>query len=588
MKEQIVRIFKSLKFSGFDSSLDLQIQKRILLFNKISILLVLISFTVASVYWKFGIKFNSLFTYSICLSFLLSFFLMHWGYYNASRIFFLIMFNVGAFINGYTLGPDTKIGNIFFALALLPFIIFSFEERIKIFALAVLSVLLRLVLALELKFIENALPQTNPPDSMLSTMFYLMQIIPFVVILKVSFDFVRASDLVEKKLINKNLELEKLKLRHQAILNSSLMGILELDKTGLIEFANEQAAKELGYEIDELIGRDVFAIYKKKQSDLHQSILQKTEYSCDVDFFWTRNGTTIPVSICLSKLKRNDYDKGMVLFFQNIASQLVLKRNYEEAKLKINYLDKANSLADIFFRFAHELKNPLNIIFNYSEVMPKQIADLKSELKNNPECSDVDILMTLEYEMGVVKVQAERMVKIFDQISKSQEILSDESCNVSLEEVIKFSTVLFAREHMSLLEKSIRPIQFEFHFAPQLSKCYLKPLSLVQVLYSIFENADLSLKQKLKSDIQFSPKISIKTVNDNKNIKIVIEDNGMGVSEGELENITHAFYTTWENRSGLGLSYVKSTVEGEMNGKVEVVSEAGNFFRITIILPVPV
>jgi signal transduction histidine kinase len=79
--------------------------------------------------------------------------------------------------------------------------------------------------------------------------------------------------------------------------------------------------------------------------------------------------------------------------------------------------------------------------------------------------------------------------------------------------------------------------------------------------------------------------IKIKTKADNGSFKIIVEDNGCGIPEKNIDKIFDIFFTTKGSRgTGFGLAIVQKIVK-EHNGKIEVSSKVGEGTIFTIILP---
>lgn len=77
--------------------------------------------------------------------------------------------------------------------------------------------------------------------------------------------------------------------------------------------------------------------------------------------------------------------------------------------------------------------------------------------------------------------------------------------------------------------------------------------------------------------------INLQIVEHNRQIEVLVQDNGKGISVEEMDTIFEPYYTTSEKGYGLGLPIAKNLLE-EMNGTIFVQSEAekGTTFRLTI------
>jgi signal transduction histidine kinase len=126
---------------------------------------------------------------------------------------------------------------------------------------------------------------------------------------------------------------------------------------------------------------------------------------------------------------------------------------------------------------------------------------------------------------------------------------------------------------------------------PDLKKEYSSPLPFIcgnttyleQVFSHILENA-----------LKFTPSDGLITVvasHEGKNIRIIVRDTGIGISQEEMPNIFKRFYqvdgslTRRYGGNGLGLYLCKSVVEAH-GGSIRAVSEVGKGTEIHVLLPI--
>lgn len=107
------------------------------------------------------------------------------------------------------------------------------------------------------------------------------------------------------------------------------------------------------------------------------------------------------------------------------------------------------------------------------------------------------------------------------------------------------------------------------------------------IFYELISNALRSISEKLQvftrnADV---PTIYIECKLAGKNYELKIEDNGVGIKEEQLPNITDIGYTTEPSRSGIGLAFVKYFVENELNGKLKIHSKKGEGTTVKLIIP---
>ena len=104
-----------------------------------------------------------------------------------------------------------------------------------------------------------------------------------------------------------------------------------------------------------------------------------------------------------------------------------------------------------------------------------------------------------------------------------------------------------------------------------------------RVFFNLIKNSIDSINEKLEKTTNFNPKINIEITLNNDYIKVIIEDNGIGFLQNNLENIIKPYFTTKKKGTGLGLSIVTKIIY-DHNGTIKFLS-IYNGARVEIILP---
>ena len=82
-----------------------------------------------------------------------------------------------------------------------------------------------------------------------------------------------------------------------------------------------------------------------------------------------------------------------------------------------------------------------------------------------------------------------------------------------------------------------------------------------------------------------NPYISIDYEIDSNIFKIIIEDNGPGIAEEEMEKIKEPFYTTKKDGTGLGVSLSCEIIEAH-EGTLNYISKVNEGTKVIITLPI--
>jgi signal transduction histidine kinase len=234
--------------------------------------------------------------------------------------------------------------------------------------------------------------------------------------------------------------------------------------------------------------------------------------------------------------------------------------------------EKMASLGELTAGIAHEIKNPLNFVNNFSEVSKELIEEVKSERSKEKSERDEgleeellnDILQNLEKITHHGK-RADAIVKGMLQHSRSSSG-QKESTNINA----------LCDEYLRLAYHGLKAkdasFSATFHFEPDelLPKVNVVPQDIGRVLLNLINNAfqAVSEKQRIASpDYAPEVKVSTKLVSRQAGFpseekrrdevrrwaEIVIKDNGPGISDSIFDKIFQPFFTTKPTGQGTGL-----------------------------------
>ncbi len=141
--------------------------------------------------------------------------------------------------------------------------------------------------------------------------------------------------------------------QRELILESVGDGIYGIDLDGRLTFINEAGARALGYEPEQLTGREIHEVihhshadgtpYSKLTSPILQGMRRRQTVRMRDEVFWRADGTTIPVEYSASPLIEDGQISGMVVAFQDVSERRRLE------KMKDEFISTVS----------HELRTPL-------------------------------------------------------------------------------------------------------------------------------------------------------------------------------------------------------------------------------------
>lgn len=236
--------------------------------------------------------------------------------------------------------------------------------------------------------------------------------------------------------------------------------------------------------------------------------------------------------------------------------------------------EKLAGLGTLTAGIAHEVKNPLSIIINASEL-------IEEELKNKIDIHDLAQVRTLNDHVLRSANRAGAIVSNMLTLARGGE---REKAPCSFKEIILDNYNL--AYHSARAKSSI-----EVEFVPdleELGKFNCSQADFSQAFINIFDNAFYALHEKKKTNKDFSPKINCSLKKGEGGIEIRVLDNGCGIPADKLNKIMEPFYTTKPpgEGTGLGMSFVFDVVK-DHHGEIKIDSVEGEYTEIAILLKYP-
>jgi signal transduction histidine kinase len=271
-----------------------------------------------------------------------------------------------------------------------------------------------------------------------------------------------------------------------------------------------------------------------------------------------------------------------------------LTASLEAAQTRLLQSEKMATLGQLTAGIAHELKNPLNFVNNFSELCLEQTSEVVNEINNlsgKIDAKDADyikeILADIESNLKKINEHGKRADSIIRGIllqshgKAGEMILSD--LNALLSEYVTLGY------HGIRASDNTFNIKIESDYDPSVGLVRMVPQDMSRVFLNLINNACYSTAQKkIELKDAYSPVLRVTTEKSSDQITIRIRDNGNGIPPAILERIFNPFFTTKPAGSGtgLGLSISYDIVVNEHHGNLSVESAEGEFAEFTIKLPV--
>ena len=360
----------------------------------------------------------------------------------------------------------------------------------------------------------------------------------------------------------------------RSILETSPMGIMLVEESGAVPYANARARELLGPLVDDIIGSDpaswsrVTTLEGTPLTGADTPIRRVLLDAATVDTFQLRvpqaeGEPSAYLSLDAAPLyQENGEVRGAVVVVEDIRERIETQRELGAARDAAEESSRAKS--SFMANMSHELRTPLNGILGMAQLLRSTTLD----------DTQGDYLEMLEYSADMLFRMVQDVLD-FSEIEAGRIVLSEE---------------VFDVEHLvDTICRTVRvqvdqdAVSFRWSVGAGCSRCRGDRARVAQVVYNLLTNA---VKYTEHGTITLR-------VERAEAVTIVVEDTGVGMDESQVPRAFDAFtqledpYTKVHRGLGMGLPIVRGLVE-RMGGSIRIDSSPGNGTTARVALPLAV
>ncbi len=333
----------------------------------------------------------------------------------------------------------------------------------------------------------------------------------------------------------------------------SPMAIVMLDKEGYVKEVNEGFEKMFGYGTRELAGKSLNQFIVPNElttegNDLNTLISSQRVVRIETKRIH-KNGNILSVIIYGLPITVDNEAIGIFGLYVDFTEQ---KKIEEELKIRNIELD------NFVYKVSHDLRAPLSSV--------RGLVNLAALPDNTDNLKDY---------LTIIGSKVEQLDHfITDVLSHSKNLKLDIKIEpIDLRQLI--DQTFTELSYLKGADEIIRSVKIEG------VKFYSDRWRLGEILRNLISNA-IKYRNFTRTDSEIIIDINIKP----ESATISFKDNGIGISQENLEKIFNMFYRASEQSdgSGLGLYIVKNAID-KLNGTIEVTSKEFEFTNFTIHLP---
>ncbi len=357
-------------------------------------------------------------------------------------------------------------------------------------------------------------------------------------------------------------EIEVAKEESQAILDTTVDAIININHCGEVQLFNRAAEKMFGYNKTEIIGRNISLLMPQNDSQKHDQYLANYQSTGERKIIGVgrevvalrKDGTEFPIELSVAELtvgKEKRYTGILRDISERKEAESKIRQREEELKKlrdQLAHIDRLHIVDEMTTGIAHELNQPLTAIANYAKVSQRLL-----------KASDPNLAEVIEVNE-----------KINRQTRRAGEVVHRLRALVKKDH-INYQTVSpssFIKDALALLQADRNIGQVDISTTVECGDALVEvdAIQIGQVITNLIKNAIDALTEIRNHD----NKIQITVDADDSHVFFSVRDNGKGISAENKDKIFEPFFTSKRSGMGMGLCICRSIIKshgGDLNFK---------------------
>ena len=309
------------------------------------------------------------------------------------------------------------------------------------------------------------------------------------------------------------------------------------------------------------------------------------------------------MAAALEVFRRHALEVQRLNLVEKLAEELQGKN--EELESTLNALNRAQdqivmreklaALGELTAGVAHEIRNPLNFVKNFSEVSGELIVELREVLEEGEEKitdDQRDLIQEISSDLSsnLERIRshgdrANRIVHDMLMMGRGSAVWQSTEINMLLDEYARLAY------HSARATDPDFQLDLQQDLDPEAGELEVIPQDLGRVFLNMVGNACYATDEKRKAAAEaggerYMPTVSLKTRRHEDKLEVSIRDNGSGMPPEVVEKMFNPFFTTKPTGQGTGLGLAMSSdIVREHGGSIRVETEPGEFTEMIIDLP---
>mgnify|MGYP006268229355 FL=1 len=268
-------------------------------------------------------------------------------------------------------------------------------------------------------------------------------------------------------------------------------------------------------------------------------------------------------------------------------------KKLHETQQQLIVREKLASLGQLVAGIAHEIRNPLNFINNFSDLSLELVVEIEEFIEEflieapadrREELSD--LIKTLHSNLGIIGNHGKRAASIV------RNMLQHSRGDKGRTEIVDLNGILTESIEFAYHVERAQNKNFEVTITrdldPTIGMLNLVPQQVSRAFVNLISNAFSALKKRqIETNVAYQPTLAITSHRLDQHVEVRLRDNGVGIAASIRPQIFNPFFTTKSSGegTGLGLSLCYDIIVNAHGGGIEIDSVENDFTEVTVRLP---
>jgi PAS domain S-box-containing protein len=368
-------------------------------------------------------------------------------------------------------------------------------------------------------------------------------------------------------------DLARLQKQNELILNSAAEGILGLDLQGNHRFINPAAARMLGYEVEELLGRRSHSLWHHTRADgglypeedckICVTLAAGKVHRESTEVFWRKDGTSFPVEYASTPICEEGRLVGAVVTFEDITERRRVEAELLRQSTALAQIARVSTMGELAASVAHQLNQPLGAILANAETLEFLLEQ------------DTLALDEVRAVVAAIRSDDDRASEV---IRRIRALFAKHEMEL---QPVDLSALVLEVEQLVGKDAAVRGVSLAVELTPGRLEVSGDRIHLQQALLNLIVNA----MDAVAPEPPEKRRILVRTRSTPEGqAELAVIDSGQGIELDQLARLFEAFYTTKPHGMGMGLSIARTIVEAH-RGRIWAENDPSGGATFCILLP---